>query len=56
VTVESNRDDLAAEGFGRAIPHLLRALVEAGFLSRERRCGKGAINVYLLHLPPQVRP
>jgi hypothetical protein len=45
-------DDLAAEGFDRrTLPHLLRALVEAGFLSKERRFGKGAINVYHLHLP-----
>jgi hypothetical protein len=49
-------DDLAAEGFDRrAIPHLLRALAEAGFLSKERRFGKGAINVYRLHLPPRRR-
>jgi hypothetical protein len=49
-------DDLAAEGFDRrTLPHLLRALVEAGFLSKERRFGKGAINVYHLHLPPRRR-
>jgi hypothetical protein len=54
---QRSQDDLAAEGFDRrAIPHLLRALVEAGFLSKERRFGKGAINVYHLHLPPQVQP
>ena len=51
-----SQDDLAAEGFDRrAIPHLMRALIEAGFLSKERRFGKGAINVYHLHLPPQRR-
>ena len=53
---QRSQDDLAAEGFDRrAIPHLLRALVEAGFLSKERRFGKGAINVYRLHLPPRRR-
>ena len=53
---QRSQDDLAAEGFDRkAIPHLLRALVEAGFLSKERRFGKGAINVYHLHLPPRRR-
>ena len=53
---QRSQDDLAAEGFDRrAIPHLLRALAEAGFLSKERRFGKGAINVYHLHLPPQRR-
>jgi hypothetical protein len=53
---QRSQDDLAAEGFDRrAIPHLLRALVEAGFLSKERRFGKGAINVYYLHLPPRRR-
>ena len=52
---QRSQDDLAAEGFDRrAIPHLLRALVEAGFLSKERRFGKG--NVYHLHLPQQVQP
>jgi hypothetical protein len=53
---QRSQDDLAADGFDRkALPHLLRALIEAGFLSRERRFGKGAINVYRLHLPPPVR-
>ena len=53
---QRSQDDLAAEGFDRrAIPHLMRALIEAGFLSKERRFGKGAINVYHLHLPPQRR-
>jgi hypothetical protein len=54
---QRSQDDLAAEGFDRrAIPHLLHALVEAGFLSRERRFGKGATNVYRLHLPPRRQP
>jgi hypothetical protein len=48
--------DLAAEGFDeRAVPRLLRALVEAGFLSKER--GSSHVpNTYHLHLPPVVRP
>jgi hypothetical protein len=53
---QRSQDDLAAEGVDRrAIPHLLRALVEAGFLSKERRFGKGASNVYHIHLPPRRR-
>jgi hypothetical protein len=49
-------DDLAADGFDRrTLPHLLRAVAEAGFLSKERRFGKGAINVYHLHLPRRRR-
>ena len=49
-------DSLAAEGFDRrGVPRLLRALVEVGFLSKERGPGQGAANVYRLHLPPQVR-
>jgi hypothetical protein len=47
--------DLIGEGFGRNIlPKLLRSLVEAGLLSKQR--GSGAVpDVYRLHLPP-VRP
>jgi hypothetical protein len=48
-------DALAAEGFDRrGIPRLLRALVEAGFLSKEPQVGQAA-NTYRLHLPPLVR-
>ena len=50
-------DDLAAKGFDRrTLRHLLRALVEAGFLSKDRRHGRRAPNVYRLHLPPQRQP
>ena len=49
-------DALAAEGFDRrGVPRLLRAMIEAGFLSRERGFGPGAANTYRLHLPPRVR-
>ena len=45
-------DDLAMEGFDRrSLPRLLRALIEAGFLSKnDRRSGEP--NTYILHLPP----
>ena len=47
--------ELVAEGFdGKTLRRLLRALVDAGFLSTERPWG-GAPNIYRLHLPP-VRP
>jgi hypothetical protein len=46
--------DLAAEGFN--LRPLLRALIGAGFLSRERGRGAGAINIYRLHLPPRRQP
>ena len=47
-------EDLAAEGFDRrAVPRLLRALIEAGFLSREQP--GGVPTIYQLHLPPLVR-
>ena len=47
--------ELVAEGFdGRTLRRLLRALVDAGFLSTERPWG-GVPNIYCLHLPP-VRP
>jgi hypothetical protein len=49
-------EDLAAEGFDRRVlPYLLRALREAGFLSKERHPAGGAINIYHLHVPPLVR-
>ena len=42
--------ELEAEGFdGRTVQHLLRALVDAGLLSKERR--RGATSTYRLHLP-----
>ena len=44
---------IAAEGFSR-VPAVLKRLVEAGFLSRQR--GSASIpDTYRLHLPP-VRP
>jgi hypothetical protein len=47
--------ELVAEGFdGRTLRRLLRALVDAGFLSMERPWG-GVPNIYRLHLSP-VRP
>jgi hypothetical protein len=46
-------DDLAAEGIDRrSVSRLLRALVEAGFLSKERGVNR-APNTYHLHLPPR---
>jgi hypothetical protein len=50
-------DDLAAEGFDRrAVPRLLRALVEAGFMTKEVPSRLGLVpNTYRLHLPPLVR-
>ena len=49
--------DLAAKGFinERAVRHLLRWLIEAGFLSKDRGFGTGASNIYHLHLPPVRR-
>jgi hypothetical protein len=45
--------ELAAEGFGRrAVPHLLWALVDAGFVSKEQGPGR---TIYRLHLPPRGR-
>ena len=47
--------DLEAEGFdGRTLRGLLRALVDAGFLSTERTWGP-VPNIYRLHLPPVRR-
>jgi hypothetical protein len=48
---QRRQKDLAAEGFN--LRPLLRALIAAGFLSRERGRGVGAINIYRLHLPPR---
>ena len=49
-------DDLAKEGFDRRdLSKLLRALVEAGFLSKDRTPGRGALNAYTLHLLPVPR-
>jgi hypothetical protein len=47
-------EDLVGEGFGRNIlPKLLRSLVEAGFLSKQR--GSARIpNAYRLRLPAEV--
>jgi hypothetical protein len=48
-------DDLAAEGFDRrTLPRLLRALGDAGFLSKER--GHGVPNTYRLTWPPRRQP
>jgi hypothetical protein len=48
-------DSLAREGFDRRnLPRLLRALIDAGFVSKEQSPGRVA-NVYRLHLPPLVR-
>jgi hypothetical protein len=49
-------DDLAAEGIDRrAVSRLLRALVEVGFLSKQRSHARYAPNLYRLHLPPVRR-
>jgi hypothetical protein len=48
-------DDLATEGFDRrSLRKLLRGLVEAGFLSKDRRRPR-VPNTYTLHLPPVPR-
>jgi hypothetical protein len=47
-------DALAARGFNRDnLPRTLRALVEAGLLSKEQGGGHSA-NSYRLHLPPKA--
>jgi hypothetical protein len=51
---QRRQDDLAAEGFN--LRPLLRALIDAGFLSRARGPGPGASTVYRLHLPPRRQP
>jgi hypothetical protein len=49
-------DDLARAGFDRrGVVRLLHALIEAGFLSKERGQGLRAPNIYRLHLPPVRR-
>jgi hypothetical protein len=48
-------DDLAAEGFEKsAVTRLLRALIDAGFLSKDQSSGR--IPTYHLHLLPQRQP
>ena len=45
-------DELAGTGFDRSdVPRMLRALLEAGFLSKQIST-KRASNTYRLHLPP----
>jgi hypothetical protein len=52
---QRNLDSLAAEGFSRGnLVRLLRALIEAGLVSKERGVSR-APNTYTLHLP-RVRP
>jgi hypothetical protein len=47
--------DLAAEGFDKSnLPGVLRRLIEAGFLSKERGSRRVAYT-YRLHLPPVRR-
>ena len=49
-------DDLARAGFDRrGVSRLLRALVEAGFLSKLSG-QSSATNTYRLHLPPRRQP
>ena len=49
-------DDLARAGFDRRdVSRLLRALIEAGVLSKEHGHGRRAANIYRLHLPPVRR-
>jgi hypothetical protein len=49
-------DGLAAEGIDqRAVSRLLRPLIEAEVLSKERGHGRRAANIYRLHLPPVQR-
>ena len=44
-------EDLCAEGFGRGVlPKLLRALIDASFLSKQSRAAR-IPNTYRLHLP-----
>jgi hypothetical protein len=49
-------DSLVGERFSRRrILRLLDMLVEAGFLTKQRRVGQGP-NTYHLHLPPRRQP
>ena len=52
---QRSQEAIAAEGFSRdTLPAVLRRLVEAGFLSRQR--GVGIVpDSYRLHLPPVRR-
>ena len=53
---QRNLDSLVAEGFSRGnLVRLLRALVEAGLVSKERGVSR-APNIYRLHLPPRRQP
>jgi hypothetical protein len=53
---QQSLDELTAEGFDRrAVPRLLRGLVEAGFLSKERPSGR-IPTIHTLHLPPRRQP
>ena len=46
---------LVAEGFGKSLPGVLRALVEAGFVSKAHPGERGLTTTYRLHLPPRQR-
>jgi hypothetical protein len=47
-------DAIAGEGFSRnSVPAVLRRLIEAGFVSRQRGSGR-VPDVYRLHLPPRI--
>src|SRR3954454_8290728 len=49
-----SQEDLRAEGFGKAVlPKLLTALIETGFLSRQRSTSR-IPDTYRLHLPAEV--
>ena len=49
-------ESLAQEGFDRTVVvRLLRRLLEAGFLSKQRGQGHDP-NIYYLHLPPRRQP
>jgi hypothetical protein len=53
---QRNLESLASEGFSRGIlVRLLRGLIEAGFVSKERGVSH-APNTYRLHLPPPRQP
>jgi hypothetical protein len=53
---QRSQEALAAEGFSRnGLSTTLRALIEAGFVSRQR--GSASIpDTYHLHLPPRRQP
>jgi len=56
IVCQRSLGSLAAEGFDKRtlLPRMLRALIDAGFLSKEPG-QRGVISTYRLHLPP-VRP